>query len=334
MQKTKYLLLSLLILITCGGGLFYFHMHKNERMPIAIESPLQALSMSDPYTQPDVININISELLAKHVYGGILVKGAWDRDDQGVFTTMQDADSFAQMKNKDGAPTPYYRAGKNVYIFKSGTSSKKTTNDRAIPAPVPIPGAEVDTFIPGITTEQNLVAKNRFHVYLIGVKEDQIDATSIELVASTSWTFKDKNHVYMLRTSIENPAQTYIVLPYDPKTFTALTENIDPAYFKDKNAVYFNEKEITGADINTFMVFTEPKLIEGKGANIFYSYSKDVRNVYFVTQNGEIEIVPNADPATFTPINTGGIYTYYCGKDKNAFYKGTTTIKDISSCPQ
>jgi hypothetical protein len=65
--------------------------------------------MSDPYSEPGVININISQILAKHVPGGILVRGAWDKDEQGVLTPIPNADSFVQLKNS--SPKPPSAAG-------------------------------------------------------------------------------------------------------------------------------------------------------------------------------------------------------------------------------
>ena len=291
--------------------------------------------MSDPYSEPGIININISELLAKHVPGGILVRGAWDKDDQGVFTAIPSAESFAQLKNSDGAPTPYYKAGNNIYMFKTENNAKKSTRGWYLPIPVAISDVDVTTFVPGLSTELRWVAKDKTRVYVSGISAPEIDPQTVAIIPDSLNMFKDKNHVYKLGGNIDSPNSLYTITNYDPQTFTIILTTFyftQYTYMKDKNGVYFGERKIIGADPNTFSVFTTPKLVGGKGGYVLYSYAKDNHAVYYSTEY-ITEAVPNADPQTFEPIDTySGIYTFRCGKDKNAIYSGTTTVSNISEC--
>src|SRR3989344_3316609 len=72
---------------------------------------------------------------------------------------------------------------------------------------------------------------------------------------------------------------------------------------------------------NTFQVLTTPKLSAGKADHATYSYSKDIKNVYYLGQ-----IIPNAEPETFIPIDTGGSYAHYYGKDNVSVYEGIIAI--------
>lgn len=297
---------------------------------------------SDPYSEPGVININISQILAKHMPGGVLVRGAWDTDEQGVFTSIPDADTFVQLKNSDGAPTPYYRAGNNIYTFKTESNAKLSTQGVGLPIPVAIANVDASTFVPGITTNLRWVAKDKSKVYVNGVFSPEIDSQTVSAIPNSPQffpdfdsLFKDKNHVYEIVPTQTNP-KGYSITPYDPNTFSVIfSGNIgfpNYTYMKDKNGVYFGNRKIVGADPNTFSVFTTPKLDPGSGGYVLYSYAKDNHAVYYSTEN-TTDVVPNADPQTFEPIDTfGGRYTFRCGKDKNAIYSGTATVPSISEC--
>lgn len=295
---------------------------------------IPSLTMIDPYSEPGVININISQILAKHVQGGILVRGAWDTNAQGVFTAIPSAESFVQLKNSDGAPTPYYQAGNIIYIFKTEINAKLSTQGVGLPTPMAISGADASTFVPGISTDLKWVAKDKSHVYVNGVFASEIDSQTVSVIPGSQSMFKDKNHVYEI-VSTQTNSKGYDTTQYDSKTFSIIfpdnTGFSNFIYMKDKNGVYFGERKIIGADPNTFTVFTVPELSPGKGGYALYSYAKDNHAVYYSTENST-QIVPGADHQTFMPVNTGGIYTFYCGKDKNALYKGITIISDISVC--
>jgi hypothetical protein len=285
---------------------------------------IPSMVMTDPYSEPGVININISQILAKRVPGGILVRGAWDKDEQGVFTSIPDADSFVQLKNSDGAPTPYYRAGSNIYTFQTETGAKKSTQGVSLPIPVSIPGVDVATFVPGISTELSWVAKDKSRVYIDGIFVADLDPQTIMPIPGSSDMFKDKNNIYRLGADQTNPQGIYSVAFYDPKTFEILGNE----YSKDKNGVYFKTRKIIGADPSTFTVFTVPKLSPGKGAYVIYSYAKDKNAVYYTTEY-TTEIVPDADPETFTPVSDRDVYVYNYGKDKNFVYYQITKIPGV-----
>ena len=290
----------------------------------------------DPYSQSGVININISQILAKHVSGGILVRGAWDTDAQGIFTAIPNADSFVQLKDPDGAPTRYYKAGNDIYMFKTVNNAKQNTQGIGLPIPTLIPDVDVATFVPGLSAEFcPWVAKDKSRVYLNGVVVSEIDPQTVVYIPHSLQMFKDKNHVYQI-VPMELNSKGYNVTQYDPETFTIISGtwnyNTYYMYVKDKNGVYFGNRKIIGADPNTFSVFTTPKLVGGKGGYILYSYSKDNHAVYYSTEYAT-EVVPSADPQTFEPIDTySGIYTFRCGKDKSAIYSGTTTVSSVSEC--
>lgn len=82
---------------------------------------------------------------------------------------------------------------------------------------------------------------------------------------------------------------------------------------KDKNAVYYSGKPIIGADLNSFSPILDPN-----DATQVSSYAKDAQHVYRLrfAQQGESagQIIPNADPATFTLV--GWVFA----KDKNTVW--------------
>ena len=245
-------------------------------------------TMTDPYSQPDVISIFYSQLLAKHVNGGILVRGVWDRDDQGVITLIPNANSFVELKDPDGTPTRYYRAGNEIYMFKIENNAKKSTQNLDLPTPVLIPDVDVATFVPGISAEFNWwVAKDKSRVYIDGILVSEIDPQTVVYIPHSQQMFKDKNHVYQI-VSTQTNSKGYENTQYDSETFTIMdgTWNYSSyyMYIKDKNGVYFGNRKIIGADPNTFTVFTTPKLVGGQGGGyVLYSYSKDNHAVYYST---------------------------------------------------
>jgi hypothetical protein len=289
--------------------------------------PLPALTMSDPYSQPGMIALIFSGVLVKHAPGGILVKGVWDSDDQGLFVSIPNADDFHQMRNPDGALTPYYKAGNDIYIF-TGTSTKKSSNDLILPTPVSISGVDVATFVPGILPSLLFIAKDKNHVYIGGKPDSMIDAKTFVAIPGRDSLFKDAFHLYEY---IGGPT-SYEITPFDPQTISFFTPR-DPGtldsefyneYVEDKNGVYFGKERIANADANTFTVFTNPKLYGLKGGGPLYPYAKDKNAVYY-----DGAVVPHADPSTFVPVDNGGVYSYYYGKDVNNVYEGTTTIPNL-----
>ena len=334
MKKKVVLILGVIILMLVTGFIFRGQIFSRFNKEVLEKcDPLQAtstgcalevFSVPDPYSKQGVIDINMSGLLAEHVPGGILVRGTWDRPDQGVITLIPDADIFVRVKNSDGAPTPYYLAGINVYIFKTGATTKQSTQGQMLPTPVLIPNVDLMTFVPGISLDLAYIAKDSKHVYISGILDSSLDAPTLMAVEGTKYLFKDKNHVYDTRVEYKSP-NSYHITPYDSATFEIFKEAY--GYTKDKNGVYFEDNKIIGADPNTFQVVTNPSLSAGKGGEYpVYSYSKDVSKVYYLG-----EVVPNADPKTFTAIDNGGVYSHYYGKDNVAVYEGTTTIPLIDS---
>jgi hypothetical protein len=221
-------------------------------------------------------------------------------------------------------------------MFKTVDNAKQSTQGIGLPIPILIPGVDVATFVPGISAEFcPWVAKDKSRVYLDGVVVSEIDSQTVVYISHSLQMFKDKNHVYQI-VSTELNSIGYEITQYDPETFTIIdgtwNYNTFYMYVKDKNGVYFGNRKIIGADPETFSVFTTPKLVGGSGGYVLYSYAKDNHAVYYSTENST-NIVPNADPQTFEPIDTfGGRYTFRCGEDKNSIYSGTTTVSNISEC--
>lgn len=297
-----------------------------QSMPI-FPAPQPPQTMPDPYSQPGMIAVVYSGVLVKHAAGGVLVKGVWSSDDQGIFIAIPDADDFHQMKNPEGALTPYYKAGDTIYMF-TGTSTKRSANDLPLPTPVSISGADTATFVPGLLPQLLFIAKDKNHVYISGVPDSTIDAKTLAVVPNREYLFRDAFHVYKYTGGPAN----YEITPFDPQTITFFSEydNLDSAldneYIKDKNGVYFGEEKIAGADPATFTVFTSPKLLALRDSGIVYSYAKDKGRVYF-----KGVVMPSADPDTFAPVvnDSGGRYTYFYGKDASVVYEGTTTIPGL-----
>jgi hypothetical protein len=278
--------------------------------------------IGDPYNAPGMISLLYSGVLAKHAPGGVLVRGVWDRDDQGSFTAIPDADNFHQLKDPEGAPTFFYRAGDIIYTFINSPTSKKSSQEYELLTPVRIPNVDVATFVPGAVSGISYLAKDKNHVYFAGdtVPDTTIDPKTLTGIAEYPSLIKDAKHVYELGGDTH-----YAVTPFDPATLAFLNpiDQEQPtfaAYIKDKNGVYFDKEKIVGADPETFAVYTSPKLEAMKGG-LIYSYGKDKSNVYY---NGQL--VARANLQTFTPVYSGGYYSYFYGKDANAVYDGPTTI--------
>ncbi|MFA6405441.1 MAG: DKNYY domain-containing protein [Candidatus Paceibacterota bacterium] len=284
---------------------------------------LEAWNIPDPNNKPEVIDIGWQWMVAEKVAGGLVVRGTWDKNDQGIFVSLADADKFIRIKNSEGAPTPYFTTGKNIYIFKTDKNSKKAVaTNTPIPTPLQIQEADINTFVPGISHDLSYISKDKNRVYIHGIPDASIDAQTLIALDGMDYFFqyffKDRNHVYDARPE-QGSDLKYKITSYDPQTFEILKSVY--GYTKDKNGVYYEDKKIAGADPNTFQVLTTPKLSAGKADHATYSYSKDIKNVYYLGQ-----VIPNADPKTFTPIDTGGTYAHYYGKDGVSVYEGTTTI--------
>jgi len=287
------------------------------------DTTLEVWSIPDPNNKPEVIDIGWQWMVAERVFGGLVIRGTWDRNDQGVFIPVQNADKFTRIKNSEGAPTPYFTTGDKIYIFKTDADSKKAVaTNTPIPTPLLITGADIQTFVPGISHDLSYISKDKNRVYIHGVSDASVDAGTLTAVEGMDYFFqyffKDKNHVYDART-YQDQSIPYKITQYDPGTFEIF--NGIYGYTKDKNGVYYEDGKIIGADPNTFQVLTTPKLSAGKADHATYSYSKDIKNVYYLGQ-----IIPNAEPETFIPIDTGGSYAHYYGKDNVSVYEGIIAI--------
>ncbi|MHB8710309.1 MAG: DKNYY domain-containing protein [Minisyncoccota bacterium] len=285
--------------------------------------PLSDPAVFDPYGRDGVLAIDIGTLVAKRVPGGIIVRESLNVDRQGVFTAIPDASDFHRMTSSDGARTPYFRAGDVVYMFKYG-DILHTSQTSLLPAPVRISGVDVVTFIPGLTPDLLLIAKDKDHTYVNGIPDPTIDAETLTAISGHPSLFEDAFHLY----EFVGGSPLYTITPFDPSvTFFSSRAELDSefgGYLKDKNGVYFQKERIVGADPETFIVFTSPELHGLKGSGPIYSYAKDKNFVYY-----DGVVVPHADPATFAPVDNGGVYSYYYGKDTSAVYAGTTTIPNL-----
>ena len=277
-------------------------------------------SVPDPRNEDGVINLNISGLLAKKVKGGILTRGIWGTDELGVFTPIPHAEDFHRMRNTDGAPTWYYQAGNDVYVFRGKAVNKA---GKELPTPVRIPDVDIATFVPGISNELafNWIAKDAHRVYVNGKPDPMIDPVTVEVMPGYMHYFKDKNHVYDLNGRTD---KGYEITQFDPATIRFLppVKSQDtsyyqdmPSYIVDKNGAYMayeDNKKIPGADPASFEVLTTD-LKEMKGDIVFY-YARDAHTVFY---NG-IPLV-GANAATFHPIGNGA-YAHAYGTDGTSVF--------------
>ncbi len=164
--------------------------------------------------------------------------------------------------------------------------------------------------------------KDKEHVYYVqGLARAEVlpnaDPATFEPL---SWYYsKDAKNVYFF---------TDIVLNADPATFELLKEIY---YGKDSKNVYSEGKIIQGADAKTFVsigggyfkdskaIYNEKNVVAGVDYETFKPFpptrfSLDVNHVYVSLNLGKLDIVPSADPATFTAISEN------YGKDKNFVY--------------
>lgn len=318
LKNKKILLLIFAALLITGEILYATRIGKKQNnSELSSTTPMQVVSIPDPYTKQGVIDIGWQWMLAEQAPEGLIVRGTWDRNEQGVFVILPDANKFTRIKNAEGAPTPYFTTGDKIYIFKTDKNSKKASTNTPIPIPFLISGADIKTFVPGISNDLAYISNDKNFVYIRGISDTSLDPQSIASVEGDRYLFKDKNGVYDSRTEY-NSSDLYRKNQYDPATFIIFDTY---GYTKDKNGIYFEDKKIEGVDPQTFEVLTHPALSAGKATFAVYSYSKDVMNVYYLGQ-----IIPNADPKTFVPVDTGGAYAHYYGKDKALVYEGTTTV--------
>ncbi len=286
--------------------------------------PLLPRGAYDSYGTNDILAIDIGVLIAKRVPGGIIVRRVDEKDENGVFTAVAYADDFHRLTDPDGGRTPYFQAGDTVYMFKYG-DIVHTPDTSLLPVPVSIPGADASTFMPGISPYLSRIAKDKTHVYIDGILDPIIDAKTVAVIPQHPGVFQDSFHVY----EYTGQSLPYTITPFEPPiTFFSEIAQLDSefnAYFTDKNGAYFQKEKIVGADLGTFAVFTSPKLHELKGSGPIYSYAKDKNFVYY-----RGVAVSLADPATFVPVDNGGVFSYYYGKDTNRVYEGTTTIPTLN----
>lgn len=321
-KKFPFLIFAILLIV---GAVLYVGILATSRNGSELSSttPMQVINIPDPNNKPEVIDIGWQWMVAERVPGGLVVRGTWDRNDQGIFVSISDAEKFTRIKNTEGAPTSYFTTGKDIYIFRTDKNSKRAVaTDSPIPIPLLISGADINTFVPGISHDLSYISKDKNNVYIYGILDQSLDAATLEAIEGMDYFFqyffKDKNHVYDARVYQDKNIQ-YQVTSYDPTTFE-IFEGVY-GYSKDKNGVYYEDKKVAGADSDTFQVLTVPKLSAGKADHATYSYSKDAEKVYYLGQ-----IVPDADPKTFVPVDTGGTYTHYYGTDAVTVYEGTTAI--------
>ena len=281
----------------------------------------------DPYGKDGVIALNMGTLVAHVVIDGIVVHDVRDTDAKGAFTAIPNASDFHRLSNLDGSPSPYYQAGKTIYIFKYHNLTPETSSyssNIAFPKPETLTGADSGTFVPGIVPSMHSLAKDAFHVYLNGIAHPEFDS-SIAVIADRPLLFKDMTQVYE-----SLGGDTYATLPFDSQTVNFLTpiggqfDLESDGYVTDKNGAYFDKKKMPSADSSTLTVFTNPPLHGIKGSGPIYSYAKDSRYVYYAGQT-----VAGADPTTFVPVDNGGTYSYYYGRDARHLYEGTSTMPVI-----
>lgn len=296
-------------------AVIYATSQNNLSTPIAVTT-----SVPDPTSQEGVINLNISGLLAKKVEGGILTRGIWSPDEEGVFTSIPESRDFHQIRDAEGAPTRYYRAGDDIYMF---TGKAENKDGQELPTPVQVLGVDADTFVPGISHTLITVAKDASQVYVDGMSDPTIDPDTLAVFDDSSIYFKDKNHVYRLAYGIEGGS--YKITPFDSATVRLLTPVQsewwdDPDYIADKNGVYLNEEKIAGADSTSFEVLTDD--LEKMKGELEYRYARDARTVFF---SGEP--VVGANPATFRPLENGE-YAHSYGTDGKTVFMYTDPLPD------
>jgi hypothetical protein len=295
-----------------------------------LPNPLSSSSL-ELTADTETIALPISGQLAKRVPGGILVRGIWDSDDQGLVTPIPGAESFEPILLEGKYQTWYYRTNEAVYHFQSSDQYRPGTTDTLV-YPVAIAGADPRSFMP-LATEGPLqnIARDNQHVFIAGIVAPELDATSLEAVTPSERGryiayFKDARHMYSTEPSATG--SRYRVLPFDPATMQlietepAFPTDRPPVYVKDAKRVYFEEREIAGADPATFRVLNKPPLQPIK-STLVYSYALDATGVYYLGER-----VAGADPKTFQPVvdARGGYAQYYYGKDQTRVYHGTTTI--------
>ncbi len=285
--------------------------------------PLLPRGAYDSYGTNDILAIDIGVLIAKRVPGGIIVRRVDEKDEKGVFTAIAYADDFHRLTNSDGGRTPYFQAGDTVYMFKYA-DIVRTSHPSLLPVPMSIPDADASTFMPGLSPHLSRIAKDKTHVYINGILDPIIDAKTVAVIPQHPDIFQDSFHVY----KYTGQSLPYTITPFEPPiTFFSPLANEDSEFsghFTDKNNAYFQDRKIEGVDLRTFTVFTTPKLGGLKGSGPIYSYAKDKNSVYY-----EGIAVPYADPATFVPVDNGGVYSYYYGKDMSRVYEGITTIPTL-----
>lgn len=142
--------------------------------------------------------------------------------------------------------------------------------------------------------------KDKNHFYLAGNILSISDTNTFTLLGNTGYA-KDSQHVFF-----NNSAEGVVINGADPKTFTTIS-GFDNWYAKDVNHVYFKGTIIPELESSTLSVVSQ-------------NYLKDAKIVYFQNGLDKNNVIKDADPATFLPIQ---IYDNLWSKDaKHVYFNG------------
>lgn len=236
------------------------------------------------------------------------LNGTFASDESHVFFRNEVIPS-ADVKSFQVLESSYAKDSKNVYYLN-----------------VTIPGADPNTF----TFIDYIFAKDAQRVYyflspIIGADPNTFEALEGEYG-------KDSQHVFAASCFNEGSPDCVAILDgADPATFIAFNSS----YAKDRSHVYYSEsslEEITNADPESFValddgiakdslhVFVNGEVVEGMDPNtlsiLHRSYIKDASHVYYL--DGSVNVVPDADPATFFGVKES--YYSYDARDKNHLF--------------
>ncbi len=278
---------------------------------------------ADPKTFVDLTNDSRNECYGVDGRNAYFNETVIVSADPKTFTALND--TFAGDKNhvffrNEVIPS----ADVKSFQVLEGSYAKDSTNVYYLY--VTIPGADPNTF----TFIDYLFTKDAQHVYYFLRPIIGADPKTFEVLKGEYG--KDFQHVFAASCFNEGAPDCVAILDgADPATFIAFNSS----YAKDKSHVYYSEsslEEITNADPESFValddeiakdslhVFVNGEVVEGMDPNtlsiLHRSYIKDTSHVYYL--DGNANIVPDADPATFFGVKEP--YYSYDARDKNHLF--------------
>lgn len=219
----------------------------------------------------------------------------------------------------------YYSWNKKKIYFK-----QTHTYHQWMPIPTKVSkydiGADVKTF----EVIDEIIAKDKYHVYCLGAKVEQADASSF--YKAKRHLYKDKNHVFINYFS----SSLDLLEGADPETYEYINDNFSMGLAKDKHGYFYSNKRID-VDTNTFQVLSE-LAYGGFDENYVYDFGKhnlknaihgkilkvndkllyDDDQIFHFTWQGKycLNLIPMKDKKTFV------VYSL----DKNTVFKANDTL--------